>query len=48
MSRRIVRAPLALTIDGAVLLNVAEFDARAAPDELVRTARAPRGPCSSA
>jgi hypothetical protein len=38
MSRRIVRAPIALTIDGAVLLNVVELDVRAVPDQLLGAA----------
>ena len=43
MSRRIVHAPLALTIEGALLLNAVEFSGPAAPEMLVRTALTQRG-----
>jgi hypothetical protein len=43
MSQRILRAPLALTSDGAVLLNVVELDVRAVPDALLRAALQQRG-----
>jgi len=43
VSRRVHRAPLALTSDGTVLLNVAEFDGRRDLAELLRKARSTRG-----
>lgn len=43
MSRRVHPAPLALTSDGTVLVNVAVFDGRRDLAALVRKARATRG-----
>jgi len=43
MSRQVHRAPLALTSDGTVLVNVAEFDGRRDLAELLRKARSTRG-----
>ncbi len=43
MSRVIDRAPLGLTSDGIVLLNVATFDVPKKLEEIVRMARRQRG-----
>jgi hypothetical protein len=43
MSRTIDRAPLAVTSDGTVLLNVARFDVPRRIEEIVRVAMSQRG-----
>jgi hypothetical protein len=43
MSRRIHEAPIAVTIDGTVLVNLVCFDGVKEPDELLRQALAERG-----
>ena len=44
MSRRVHQAPLALTSDGEILLNVGRFDDVRSLDEVLGLARAERGP----
>lgn len=44
MSKQLHRAPLALSSDGAILLNVAMFDAPKTPERLFQLAISERGP----